>query len=96
MRGHHGVDLICLQDPKQASSLVLPGIQLWPRCPQQSFPQGGTLAVLCSSSQPFSQRQGWKAGGLQCPFPTQLLGGGCSLILSFLPRATWLTLWSNL
>lgn len=40
--------------------------------------------------------QGTKAGGLQRPFPTQLLGGGRSLILSFLLWVTWFNLWSNL
>lgn len=95
MRGHRGVDLISLEGRKQTSPLVLPGTQLWPRCPQQPFPQGGTLSIPRSSCQPSSQRQGRKAGGLQCPFPTQLLGGGRSVVLSFLLWVTWFNLRSN-
>lgn len=86
VRGHQGVD------PKQTSSPGLPGIQMWPRCPQQPFPQGGTPAILCSSFQPFSQGQGRKTGDLQCSFPIQLLEESGSLTLSFLPRVTWVHL----
>lgn len=49
---------------------------MWPRCPQQSLPQGGTPAILCSPSQPFFQGQGRKAGHLQCAFPIQDAGRG--------------------
>lgn len=90
VKGHQGVDFISLEDPKHISSPILPGIQMWPRCPQQPCPQGGIPAILCSSSQPFSQGLGRKAGDLQCPFPILLLARGSSP--SFLPRVTWVHL----
>lgn len=103
VRGHQRVDLISLVNPKQTSSLVLPGVQMCPRCPQQPFSQGGTPAILCSSSQSFSQGQRRKAGDLQCPFPILLLGkaapsfSSCPGSSGFTSKtASWFNLWSNL
>lgn len=103
VRGHQRVDLISLVNPKQTSSLVLPGVQMCPRCPQQPFSQGGTPAILCSSSQSFSQGQRRKAGDLQCPFPILLLGkaapsfSSCPGSSGFTSKtASWFNLWSSL
>lgn len=76
VRGHQGVDLISLENPKHISSPIVPGTQLWPRCPQQPFPQGEIPAIPCSFSQPFSQGLGRKASDSQCPIPTLLLERG--------------------
>ena len=57
---------------------------MWPRYPQQPLPPGGTTAIFCGTSQPFSQGQGRKRAIVQCPFPIRAAGRG-QLPHPFLP-----------